>query len=41
MRLYCGARCFDRYSVELQAPLPAKNADGRTHAGTPAMVPSC
>jgi pyrroloquinoline quinone (PQQ) biosynthesis protein C len=41
MRLYCGARCFDRYSVELQAPLPAKNAIGRTPAGARATVPSC
>jgi pyrroloquinoline quinone (PQQ) biosynthesis protein C len=41
MRLDCGARCFDRYSVELQVPLPVGAAEGRTPADALAMVSSC
>lgn len=41
MRLHCGARCFDRYSVELQAPRLVKTADGRAPTGARPMVSAC
>lgn len=41
MRLHCGARCFDRYSVELQTPGPIHHAAGRPGSSKRAMVLSC
>lgn len=41
MRLHCGARCFDRYSVELQAPLPVGAVAARSRGNTKAMVSPC
>jgi hypothetical protein len=41
MRLHCGARCFDRYSVELQMPLQYESAGHQVGNDTKAVVPSC
>jgi hypothetical protein len=41
MRLHCGARCFDRYSVELLTQLPRRDLADRPASHQRAMVPSC
>lgn len=41
MRLHCGARCFDRYSVELQAPQRPDDLVNRHGSQKTAMVSSC
>jgi Iron-containing redox enzyme len=41
MRLHCGARCFDRYSVELQAPVSHVGVGEHARSDARVTVPSC